>query len=175
LFFKYRKLKNKEHNQRLFIVNAFSIDVYTLHMVINYFDFISKYIYIYIYIDLEMKEYYVPYTLTPQYNRECTELYFIFPSVSLNEIKFENYYISNNRTPTTNYKSIHFVIGCKELTEKEIQSFTLKDPNNEILNLYNRNKDLTNTQYHVRVVLNNRIDPIFNFYRMNFNKCHYYR
>ncbi len=76
---------------------------------IKYLDFICKYQY----IDLEMKECYI--TLTPQYNRECIELYFFFPYASLNEIKFENYYISNNRTPTTNYKSIHFMIGGKEM------------------------------------------------------------
>ena len=34
----------------------------------------------------------------------------------LGEVKFENYYISNNRTPTTNYRSIHFIIDGKELT-----------------------------------------------------------
>jgi hypothetical protein len=110
-----------------------------------------------------MKEYYVPCTLLPQYNRECTDIYFFFPYVSLNEIEFENYYISNNRTPTTNYKSIHFVIGGKELTVEEIQKFTLKDPKNEILDFYNGNRDLTKTQYHVRVVLNKPIDPIFSF------------
>jgi hypothetical protein len=32
------------------------------------------------------------------------------------KLKFENYYISNNRTPTTNYRSIHFIIDGKELT-----------------------------------------------------------
>jgi hypothetical protein len=37
-------------------------------------DLISKYKY----INLEMKDYYVPYTLLPQYKRECTELYFFF-------------------------------------------------------------------------------------------------
>jgi hypothetical protein len=47
----------------------------TLHVVINYFDFISKYNY----IDLALKEYYVPHTLRAQYNIECTELRFFFP------------------------------------------------------------------------------------------------
>ena len=42
-----------------------------LHVEIN---LISKYKY----IDLEMKEYYIPYYLLPQYNKECTELFFIF-------------------------------------------------------------------------------------------------
>ncbi len=43
-----------------------------------------------------MKEYYVLYTLLPQYNKECTDLYFYFPCIYLGEIKFKNYYISNN-------------------------------------------------------------------------------
>ncbi len=75
----------------------------TLHVVIYNCDFISKYKY----IDFEMKKYYVPYTLPPQYTKECTELIFYSPYVSLNEITFklneiifQNYYISNNRTPT---------------------------------------------------------------------------
>jgi hypothetical protein len=37
-----------------------------------------------------MKEYHVPYTLLPQYNKECTELYFYFPFIYLGETKFEN-------------------------------------------------------------------------------------
>ena len=49
------------------------------------------------------------------------------------ETKFENYYISNNRQPTTNYKSIHFIMGGKELTEEELQKFTFKGPNHEII------------------------------------------
>jgi hypothetical protein len=76
-----------------------------------------------------MKEYYVPCTLLPQYNRESTELYFYIHCLYLGEIKFEKYYISNNKTPTTNYKSIHFIMGGKEL-KKEV---TLKDPKNEIM------------------------------------------
>ncbi len=39
-----------------------------LHVEIN---LISKYKY----LDLEMKEYYIPYYLLPQYNKECTELF----------------------------------------------------------------------------------------------------
>ena len=35
------------------------------------------------YIDLEMKEYYIPYYLLPQYNKECTELYFYFSCICL--------------------------------------------------------------------------------------------
>jgi hypothetical protein len=51
----------------------------------------------------------------------------------------------------------------KGLTEEDIQIFTLKDPKNEILNLYKDNRDLFRTHYHVRVVLNNPIDPKLNF------------
>ncbi len=40
----------------------------------------------------------------------------------------------------------------KELTEEEIQKFTLKDPNNEIINSYKDNRDLLKTHYHVKVV-----------------------
>ncbi len=61
---------------------------------------------------------------------------FYFPCICLTEIKFENYYISNNRKPTTNYKSIHFIMGGKESTEEEIKNYTLTDPNNEIINSY---------------------------------------
>jgi len=125
-----------------------------LHVEIS---LISKYKY----IDLEMKEYYVPYCLLPQYNKECTELYFYFPCICFSEIKFENYYISNNRKPTTNYKSIHFIMGGKELTEEEIKNYTL-DPNNEIIKSYKNNKDLFRAQYYVKVVLNGPVDTCIN-------------
>ena len=125
-----------------------------LHVEIS---LISKYKY----IDLEMKEYYIPYYLLPQYNKECTELYFYFPCICFSEIKFENYYISNNRKPTTNYKSIHFIIGGKELTEEEIKNYTL-DPNNEIINSYKNNKDLFRAHYYVKVVLNGPVDTCIN-------------
>jgi hypothetical protein len=85
---------------------------------------------------------YTIYLVRPQYNRECTELYF-----------FENYHISNNRQPTTNYESIHFIMGGKELTEEEIKKYTLEDPKNKIINLYKDNRDLLKIHYHVRVVL----------------------
>jgi hypothetical protein len=78
------------------------------------------------------------------------------------ETKFENYNISNNRQPTTKYKSIHFVMGGKELTEEEIQKYTLKDPKNKLTNLYKDNEDLLNKHYHVRVVLNKPNDQRFN-------------
>jgi hypothetical protein len=109
-----------------------------------------------------MKECYIPYTLRPQYNRECNELYFFFPCMSLGETKFENYHISNNIKPTTNYKSIHFIMGGKELTDEEIQKFTLKDPKNKIINLYKDNRELLKTHYHLKLVLNGPIDPRVN-------------
>ena len=110
---------------------------------------------------LKSQEYYVPYTLAPQYNKECTELYFYFPCIFLSEIKFENYHISNNRKPTTNYKSIHFIMGGKELTEEEIKNYTL-DPNNEIINSYKNNKDLFRAHYYIKVVLNGPVDTCIN-------------
>jgi hypothetical protein len=109
-----------------------------------------------------MKEYYEAYTLLPQYNKECTDLYFYFPCVYLGETKFENYYISNNRTPTTNYNSIHFIMGGKESTEEEIQKYTMKDPKNDMINSYKDNRDILKKHYRVRVVLNGPIEPQIN-------------
>ncbi len=68
-----------------------------------------------------MKEYDNPFSPVPKYNKECNELLFHFPCTSTTEIKFQNYFISNNRKPTTNYKSVHFVMNGKEFTEEEIQ------------------------------------------------------
>jgi hypothetical protein len=63
----------------------------------------------------------IPYILKPKYNKECNE-YYLF-SFFLNyglipEITFKNYYVSNHGKPTTNYKSIHFIINNKELKKK---------------------------------------------------------
>ena len=78
-----------------------------------------------------MKEYNIPLKLTPEYNHDCTEIiFFIF---SLSEIKFKDYFLSNNGKPTTNYKSIHFIINGKELYDEEIQTISLSDTNNEII------------------------------------------
>ena len=77
----------------------------------------------------EIKENEIPFIITPLYNKDCTELVFLLPGHSISEIKFKNYFLTNNGKPTTNYKSIHFII--KELTEEETQNFTLKDPNNK--------------------------------------------
>ena len=72
-----------------------------------------------------------PFTTVPLYNKECNELIFFLPGSSLSEIKFKNYYLSNNGKPTTNYKSIHFIINGKELNDEEIQTISLSDSNNE--------------------------------------------
>jgi hypothetical protein len=47
------------------------------------------------------------------------------------EIKFENYHISNKRQPTTNINQ-YIYNGGKELTEEEIQKYTLKDPKTKL-------------------------------------------
>ena len=52
----------------------------------------------------KMKEYNIPLKITPEYNHDCTELIFFLPDSSLSEIKFKNYYLSNNGKPTVNYK-----------------------------------------------------------------------
>jgi hypothetical protein len=39
----------------------------------------------------------------------------------------------------------------KELTEEEIQKYTLTDPNNNIINSYKNNKDLLQAHSHVKV------------------------
>ncbi len=52
----------------------------------------------------------------------------------------------------------------KELYEEEIQIFILSDPNNEIINLYQDKKEWFRMHYHIRVVLNNPMDPKINFY-----------
>jgi hypothetical protein len=53
-------------------------------------------------------------------------------------------------------------MGGKELTEEEIQKYTLKDPNHETINSYKDNRDLLKTHYHVKLVLNGPIDPRIN-------------
>ena len=111
----------------------------------------------------KIKEYNIPYILAPKYNKECNELLFYFPSSLLPEIIFENYYISNHGKPTTNYKSIHFIINNKELTEEEVRNYILSDPNNEIFKFYQYKGELFNMHYHIKVVLHNPIDPMFNF------------
>jgi hypothetical protein len=79
----------------------------------------------------------IPFSLAPRYNKaECNELLLYFPSSSITEIKFENNYISNYGKPTTNYKSIHFIINNKEINEEEIQNYISSDPNNEIMTFY---------------------------------------
>ncbi len=90
----------------------------------------------------ELKEYDIPFSLAPRYDKEFTEWLFYFPSTYISEIKFKNYFILNHGKSTTNYKSIHFIMNGKELNEEEIQTFILSDPNNEIINLYQDKKEL---------------------------------
>ena len=80
----------------------------------------------------EIKEYETPFIITPLYNKDCTELIFLLPGHSISEIKFKNYFLTNNGKPTTNYKSIHFIINGKELNEDEVQKFILRDETCEI-------------------------------------------
>ena len=82
---------------------------------------------------------------------------FILPGVSLTYIRFRNYFLSNNGKPTTNYKSIHFVINGKELKEDEIQNFSFEDINNELFFLYKSNQEIFNMYNHIKVVLNHPI------------------
>ncbi len=62
-------------------------------------------------------------------------------------IKFKNYFISNNGKPTTNYKSIHFIINGKELNEEEIQTIILKG----VIELEDDNSKFKNS-FHIKVV-----------------------
>jgi hypothetical protein len=50
----------------------------------------------------EIKEYNIPFSLAPRYNKECNELFYYFPTTAIHEIKFKNYFISNHGKPTTN-------------------------------------------------------------------------
>ena len=95
---------------------------------------------------------------------------FYFPSSLIPEIPFKNYYISNHGKPTTNYKSIHFIINNKELAEEEVQNYILSDPNNEIFKFYQYKGELFKIHYHLKVVLHNPIDPIFNFPELLFSR-----
>jgi hypothetical protein len=84
----------------------------------------------------EIKRNSIPFSLAPKYNNECNELLYYFPSTLISVITIKNYFISNHGKPTTNYKSIHFIMNNKELNEEEIQIYILSDPNNEISDLY---------------------------------------
>jgi hypothetical protein len=74
-------------------------------------------------------------------------------------LKIIIYQIIENQQPIINQC---ILINNKELTEEETQKFTLKDPKNKILNLHKDSREFFRTYYHVRVVLNNPIDPMFN-------------
>ena len=62
----------------------------------------------------------VTYSIFP--SRDDTELIFTFPCTLLSGNKFKNYSISNNGKPTTNYKSIHFIINGKDFNEEEFST-----------------------------------------------------
>ena len=67
-------------------------------------------------------------------NKECNEFLFYIPLASfMTDITFKDYFISNHNKPTTNYKSIHFIMNNKELNEEEIQNYIISDPKNEIV------------------------------------------
>ena len=79
----------------------------------------------------ELKEHNVPIILKPKFNYDCSKLIFFLPGALLIDIRFKNYFLSNNEKPTTNYKSIHFIINGKELNEEEIQNFSFEDINSD--------------------------------------------
>ena len=110
----------------------------------------------------ELKEREIPHLIVPQYNKDCSELIFFLPGSSLSEIKFKNFFLSNNGKPTTNFKSIHFIINGKELSREEIENFSFEDTNNELFFLYKNNKEVFNMYYHIKVVLNHQINPSYN-------------
>ena len=118
----------------------------------------------------ELKEHNVPIILKPKFNYDCSELIFFLPGSLLIDIRFKNYFLSNNEKPTTNYKSIHFIINGKELNEEEIQNFSLCDENNGVFNLWKTQREIFNIYYHVKVILNHPINPDFNFPRLNLTR-----
>ena len=114
----------------------------------------------------------VPIKIKPQFNGYCdySEIIFFLPGSILPEIKFKNYFISNNGKITTNYKSIHFIINGKELNEEEIQNFSLSDDTNGVYNLWKTQKEIFNIYYHVKVILNHPINQDFNFPRLSLTR-----
>ena len=118
----------------------------------------------------ELKEHNVPIILKPKFNYDCSELIFFLPGSLLIDIRFKNYFLSNNEKPTTNYKSIHFIINGKELNEEEIQNFSLCDENNGVFNLWKTQREVFNIYYHVKVILNHPINQDFNFPRLNLTR-----
>ena len=110
----------------------------------------------------EIKEYETPFIITPLYNKDCTELIFLLPGHSISEIKFKNYFLTNNGKITSNYESIHFIINGKELNEDEVQKFILRDETCELFYLHKNNKDIFNMYYHIKVILNHQINPSYN-------------
>ena len=118
----------------------------------------------------ELKEHNVPIILKPKFNYDCSELIFFLPGSLLIDIRFKNYFLSNNEKPTTNYKSIHFIINGKELNEEEIQNFSFEDINSELFFSYKNNKEIFNIYNHIKVVLNHPINQDFNFPRLSLTR-----
>ena len=117
---------------------------------------------------MSKKQYYIPFSIVPRYNKECNELLFYIPLASfMTDITFKDYFISNHNKPTTNYKSIHFIMNNKELNEEEIQNYIISDPKNEIVIFYQDKKELFESHYFIKVVLNNPIDREYNFPELN--------
>jgi hypothetical protein len=51
-----------------------------------------------------MKEYDIPFSLAPKYNKEFTELFYYSPSTAIYEIKFKSilFQITENQQPSIN-------------------------------------------------------------------------
>ena len=64
---------------------------------------------------MSKKKYYIPFSIAPRYKKECNELLCYIPFTTfMTDITFKDYFISNHNKPTTNYKSIHFIMNYKE-------------------------------------------------------------
>ncbi len=57
-------------------------------------------------------------------------------------------------------------MNIKELNEEEVQNYISSDPKNEWMNFYQEKKELFNTHFYIKVVLNNAIDSTFNLPEM---------
>ena len=82
---------------------------------------------------MSKKQYYIPFSIIPRYNKECNELLFYIPLASfMTDITFKDYFISNHNKPTTNNKSILFIMNNKELNQEEIQNCIISDPKKKL-------------------------------------------
>jgi hypothetical protein len=50
----------------------------------------------------------------------------------MTDITFKDYFISNHNKPTTNNKSILFIMNNKELNQEEIQNCIISDPKKKL-------------------------------------------